>query len=110
MKRYDRFFTMWALMAHFLYICNVIPNTYSIALFVAFGSLISRYGVAKQPMPFVNHIILHFGPLIVLSKPSKIDWNILFIVLFLYLSYHCFDICKLVEYYTYSTKALLDEI
>mgnify|MGYP001287605796 FL=1 len=110
MQRYDRFFSMWALMAHCLCLCNLIPSTYSLALFVAFGSLILRYGVAKEPMSFMNHLLLHFGPLFVISKPSKMNWNVLFLTMFLYLTYHCFDVCTLFHYYEYSTKALHGEI
>ena len=110
MRRYDRFFTMWVLIAHFLCLCNLIPNTYSLALFVAIGSLILRYGVAKEPMSFMNHLILHFLPLLVISKPSKLNFNVLFFTLFLYLTYHCFDVCTILYYYEYSTKALHGEI
>lgn len=84
------FYTHHAIVWHALSLTNIIPNTYSIALFVfIFGTILQLFHVNKKTDGTIKQkvglFILHLLPLIIV--PYSNEDNILIVSLFLYFLY-----------------------
>ena len=96
---FSMFFSNWALIFHFLYYLNIIPSTYSIALFVFVGgSSIMLYNYFLYPKfltdnkyvkyNIISHIT-HILPLVVFIyyKNTQFRCDILLISLVVYVTF-----------------------
>lgn len=92
--RFERFFTFWSLLAHFIYFTsNLIPSTFLISCITMFGSFLHNLFLNKR-YNIKFDFILHYLPflLFVILSPqniisiSSIVFTICFISLYLYLN------------------------
>lgn len=100
---FDRFFTNWALLCHYLFACGYFPNTFSIAVFVAAVSMISRFVVHQEHEGYetVRELGLHYVPFL-LFYVKGVEWNTapLVFVFTCYLAYHGFRMDRIARWYT----------
>ncbi len=98
-KRYDRFFTIWALVAHAAFLAGLFYNTFLLGVCVLVGSVIVNATINKEYY-FLYDAVTHYLPMaIFLWKPVLIDYHPL--LLFpIYLAYMRFDFERLYVYYS----------
>lgn len=106
MKRYDRFFTSWALVSHMLFRLGLFYNTYLLALFVFVGSLLINMSFNEQYDLGID-LIGHYLPLLLFwNEPKIYDVRPLLIMLPMYLLYMRFDMRVIARYYKRPVDAL----
>tara|TARA_X000000950_G_scaffold284726_1_gene388544 strand:- start:559 stop:954 length:396 start_codon:yes stop_codon:yes gene_type:complete len=88
-------YSKWAIILHLLFILGLIPNTYSIAIVVAFiGSFLVLYNdysssyYRNKDLLLLSANLVHFLPLLLfLYYPMIWNWSVLIISIVVYLIY-----------------------
>lgn len=96
-----RFFTNWSIFFHMLFLCGIVGNTFTLAVFVMLCSILLTSCLEQnEPYDWRTDLSLHYTPfLIFFFTGISVDWDSFWLCWIAYILYTWGDIPQVLEWY-----------